>query len=73
MVDYEPDHNCDPKELRRFNQFLKSNLPEKIKQDIQSDLNAMLDWLQQTILERLDTIVQTATDRLYNEFRGQEK
>jgi hypothetical protein len=29
--------------------------------------------LQQTILERLDTIVQNATDQLYNEFSAQEK
>jgi hypothetical protein len=73
MVDYELDRSCDPEELGRFNQFLKSNLPEKIKQDIQSDLNVLPDWLQQTILERLDTIVQIATDRLFIEFSGQEK
>jgi hypothetical protein len=65
---YESDRSCDPGELRRLNQFLKTNLPEKIRQDIHFDLDVLPESLQQSILGRLDTVVQLATDRLFVEF-----
>jgi hypothetical protein len=66
---YDFDEGIDHKRLAKFAEYLKDELPKKMRADMESDLQPLPEWLRTSLQVRIGEIARICTEKVFDEYQ----